>query len=126
MVALLQAMNQSALARGLKMFLAAWGCAAVIGTAHHVIQFRSGLLLAVGSSVFLPLLGALVGPLVGLGSGAPFFTWDFKLGLAAALVVSVALVVVGVRGEASWWRWLTGIAGVLLWMVAGLVGFGPQ
>lgn len=108
------------------MFLAAWGCAAVIGTAWSLIHFRSGLLLAVESSVFLPLLGALVGPFVGLGSGAPFFTWAFRLGLAAALVVSVALVVVGVRGEASWWRWLTGIAGVLLWMVAGLVGFGPQ
>ena len=119
-------MDQSSLARGLKIFLAAWCCAAVLGTAQHLIQFRSGLLLAVGSSVFLPLLGALLGPLVGLVSGAPSFTWGFKLSLAATLLVSVALVVVGVRGEASWWRWLTGIAGVLLWMVAGLVGFGPQ
>ena len=119
-------MAQTSLMRGIKTFLGAWVCVAVIGTAHHLLHFRSGLAAALGASVFLPLAGALLGPLVGLLSGAPYFTWQFKLCLAAGLALSIGLVLVGVRGEASWWRWLVGGAGALLWMIAGLMGFGPS
>lgn len=119
-------MIQTSLVRAIKTLLGAWAFAAVLGTAHHVIHFRSDLGATLSSSVFLPVLGALLGPFVGLLSGAPYFTWQFKVCLASALSVSVGLFLVGVQGQASWWRWLVGGAGALLWMVAGLIGFGPQ
>ena len=116
----------SASGRGLTIFLGAWICAAAIGTAHQVHHFGSGVVAALGNSIFLSLLGAFVGPLVGLLSGAPYFTWQFKVSLASALSVAIGLFLIGVRGQASWWRRAVGIAGVLLWMIAGLLGFGPQ
>jgi hypothetical protein len=94
--------------------------------AHHIVHFGSDAVTALSAALFLPLLGAALGPFVGFLSGAPYFTWQFKLCLAGALALSVGLVWIGVRGEATWWRWIVGIAGALLWMLAGLLGFGPQ
>jgi hypothetical protein len=110
----------------LQVILLGWLCAVLIGAVHGVTHFSMDPLSSLGNSVFLSLLGALAGPFVGLLNTGPYFRWTFKLALALALILAAVLIVVGTSGKAMWWRWLLGIAGVILWITAGLIGFGPQ
>ena len=81
---------------------------------------------ALASSVLIPLLGLFVGPVVGLVSTAPYFSAGFKLALLFALIGILGIFMVGLRFRRAWWGKLLAIGAVWLWIVAGLVGFGPQ
>ena len=72
------------------------------------------------------LLSAVLGPIVGLSSSAPYFTLQFKLGLAGGLFFAALLVFAGVKFfEMKWVRMLLFFGGII-WTVAGGLGFGPQ
>lgn len=81
---------------------------------------------ALASSLLIPFLGLFVGPVVGLASTAPYFSAGFKLALLFALIGILGLFLVGLRFRRAWWGKLLAIGAVWLWILAGLVGFGPQ
>ncbi|MDD5411887.1 MAG: hypothetical protein PHF31_10820 [Methylobacter sp.] len=98
----------------------------LIGTVHGVTHFHMAFLPSLGNSIFLSLIGAFIGPSVGLISTDSYFVWQFKFGLALALLLAVILIRIGISGRLTWWRYLLGIIGINLWMIAGLMGFWPQ
>lgn len=71
-------------------------------------------------------LSMVLGPIVGLGSTAPYFTLQFKLGLAAALFIAALFIFAGVRFFDQRWGKLLLLFGGIIWTVAGGLGFGPQ
>ncbi len=76
--------------------------------------------------VMLLPIGAIIGPIVGLFSNAPYFTLSFKLALLVGLAVSGLLIWAGIQRRSSWWGQLLTVLGFLAWSVCGLIGFGPQ
>ncbi|MGR8933379.1 MAG: hypothetical protein ACU837_03205 [Gammaproteobacteria bacterium] len=98
----------------------------MVSTIHGVTHFHMALLPFLGNSLFLSFIGAFVGPFVGLTSTEPYFAWPLKVGLALVLLLAAILFSIGVSGRLTWWRYLLGIIGVNIWMVAGLMGVGPQ
>lgn len=81
---------------------------------------------ALASALLIPFLGLFVGPVVGLVSTAPYFSAGFKLALLFALIGILGLFMVGLRFRRAWQGKLLAIGAVWLWILAGLVGFGPQ
>jgi len=87
---------------------------------------KGGVLDALPGALLIPFLGLFVGPVVGLVSTAPYFSAGFKLALLFALIGILGLFMVGLRFRRAWWGKLLAIGAVWLWILAGLVGFGPQ
>lgn len=78
-----------------------------------------------GSALMVPL-AIVLGPVVGLGSTAPYFTWEFKLGLGFALFCAALLIFSGVRFFDRRFGKPMLLLGGIVWTVAGVLGFGPQ
>ena len=83
-------------------------------------------IFTLGAGLFLLPLGGIAGVFVGLTSTAPYFTSSFKLALAAALVFAVTLFIIGYKFRNQFWGKALNAAGVYLWCLSGLIGFGPQ
>ena len=81
---------------------------------------------SLGGALLLLPLGGTVGLWVGFTSSNEFFTPQFKAGLALACAISLALVCVGWPQRQHFWGKAFCAAGLYLWCMAGVVGFGPQ
>lgn len=75
-----------------------------------------------GSAFLMYFVTAFVGPFVGLLSTNPYHAWQLKLIMLMALAISVALLLICIRGKQVWWRDLVGVAGSLLLILAGALG----
>ncbi|WAS89767.1 hypothetical protein [Nannocystis punicea] len=114
----------STLPRAFQVVALGWACGVLILAVHGVTHFHMDPLSSLTNSVFVSFLGSF-GAFVGLIGTGPYFTWTFKLAIAGAVALAIALFFVATRGQATWWRWLLGIVAVNLWLCAGLIGFGP-
>lgn len=72
------------------------------------------------------LIGAVVGPVVGLTSDEPYFTAIFKIGLVCGLIVAAAMMWLGWRRRERLWGQGLVVGGAVGWAICGLLGFGPQ
>lgn len=71
-------------------------------------------------------LSMVLGPIVGLSTTGPYFTWQFKLGLSFALFCAALLIFAGVRFFDRRFGRPMLLLGGIVWTVAGGLGFGPQ
>jgi hypothetical protein len=72
------------------------------------------------------LLSMVLGPIVGLSTTGPYFTWQFKLGLGFALFCAALLIFAGVQFFDRRFGRPMLLLGGIIWTVAGGLGFGPQ
>ena len=73
------------------------------------------------SNIFLLLLGALVGPYMGLSYP---FSITFKLLYVFGFVISFCLFVLGIKFNRKILGQVSVISGVVLWFFLGLIGLG--
>lgn len=94
--------------------------------AVYLIPYALIGIFTLGAGLFMFPLGGIVGVVVGLSSTEPYFTSSFKIVLSSVLFLAVMLFIVGFRFRERLWGKIINAAGVYLWCVAGLIGFGPQ
>lgn len=94
--------------------------------AVYLIPYALIGIFTLGAGLFFLPLGGTLGIYVGLTSTAQFFTSAFKIALAASLVFAIILFFVGYKHRSNLWGKALNAAGVYVWCLSGLVGFGPQ
>jgi len=83
-------------------------------------------LLSLGYGPLILILGGVVGVFTGFTSEAPYFTSEFRLLLGTACTLCIVMFVTGIKFKDRFWGKALNSAGVYLWCVSGLFGFGPQ
>lgn len=78
------------------------------------------------SALLMVPLAAVLGPIVGFTSTAPYFTATFRALLLAGLSAAAIAMLLGLRHRRRVWGQLLVVVGAGLWITLALVGFGPQ
>lgn len=79
-----------------------------------------------GAGFILLPLGGVVGVYVGIISPNSYLTRESQFLLGIACFMAALMFVIGYRYRKRIWGKIVNAAGVYLWCIAGLVGFGPQ